>query len=250
MATTTNNVYLVTADHHGYMSVWNIKTYCLVKPSSKSPPLTAKWRAHVDHITCIEYIEEHNLLLTSCVDCCVRLWTVDGHYIGTFGQPQKWNIYDASTFEHPMIPHDVLMDPNIPGCTTESSAAPLDTATVEEEENEADEQEQDMEIDEVFSTSGSTPSLPPVDSMKTHLSSGLRRPYTVHSTDLSGHGKRLRHEKYKPKPQDRGGLPNYYRSLSCFDVDTIQSPGQPAVLLATTRRDRNDDYDDLRKSIW
>ena len=77
----------------------------------------------------------------TCDSCCCP---------GTFGQPHKWNIHDSSTFEHPMIPHDVLMDPSIPGCKTESSSPPPpDTVTVEVEENVANEQEQDMLVDEV-----------------------------------------------------------------------------------------------------
>ena len=30
---------------------------------------------------------------------------------GTFGQPDTWDIYDSNTFQHPMVPYDVLVDP-------------------------------------------------------------------------------------------------------------------------------------------
>ena len=30
---------------------------------------------------------------------------------GTFGQPQPWDVYNPSTFQHPMVPYDVLVDP-------------------------------------------------------------------------------------------------------------------------------------------
>lgn len=33
------------------------------------------------------------------------LWT------GTFGQPDSWDIYKPSTYRHPMVPYDVLIDP-------------------------------------------------------------------------------------------------------------------------------------------
>ena len=49
--------------------------------------------------------------MTSSTDGTVRLWTLEGHFVGTFGQPLKWNIYDSSSFQHPMAPYDVLMDP-------------------------------------------------------------------------------------------------------------------------------------------
>lgn len=31
---------------------------------------------------------------------------------GTFGQPKHWDIYDISSYQHPMAPYDVLMDPD------------------------------------------------------------------------------------------------------------------------------------------
>jgi len=31
--------------------------------------------------------------------------------VGTFGQPDLWDIYDSDTFQHPMAPYDVLVDP-------------------------------------------------------------------------------------------------------------------------------------------
>ena len=31
--------------------------------------------------------------------------------VGTFGQPDTWDIYDSDTFQHPMVPYDVLVDP-------------------------------------------------------------------------------------------------------------------------------------------
>jgi len=31
--------------------------------------------------------------------------------VGTFGQPDAWDIYDVNTFQHPMVPYDVLVDP-------------------------------------------------------------------------------------------------------------------------------------------
>ena len=30
---------------------------------------------------------------------------------GTFGQPEPWDIYNVSTWQHPMAPFDVLVDP-------------------------------------------------------------------------------------------------------------------------------------------
>jgi len=30
---------------------------------------------------------------------------------GTFGQPDQWDIYNPQTFQHPMVPYDILVDP-------------------------------------------------------------------------------------------------------------------------------------------
>ena len=30
---------------------------------------------------------------------------------GTFGQPELWDIYNPATYQHPMVPYDVLVDP-------------------------------------------------------------------------------------------------------------------------------------------
>ena len=30
---------------------------------------------------------------------------------GTFGQPEPWDVYSVKSFQHPMVPYDVLIDP-------------------------------------------------------------------------------------------------------------------------------------------
>ena len=42
----------------------------------------ATWRGHVESVTCLHLIEEKQTLLTSSLDCTVRMWTTAGHYIG------------------------------------------------------------------------------------------------------------------------------------------------------------------------
>ncbi|KAI4873765.1 hypothetical protein NFI96_010621 [Prochilodus magdalenae] len=50
------------------------------------PPLLSSWRGHLKSIVCVEYVERFRLLVTASHDCTVRLWTIAGSYIGTFGQ--------------------------------------------------------------------------------------------------------------------------------------------------------------------
>lgn len=40
------------------------------------------WRAHVEIINSLDFIDEHKLLITASNDCSVRLWNKDGDYIG------------------------------------------------------------------------------------------------------------------------------------------------------------------------
>lgn len=32
-------------------------------------------------------------------------------FIGTFGQPKLWDIHQEVSYQHPMVPYDVLVDP-------------------------------------------------------------------------------------------------------------------------------------------
>lgn len=65
-------------------------------PATSQPKTTLVWpflvnsfRAHAKMINKIEYVEEHDLLITASTDCSIRLWTINGLYIGTFGKPWK-----------------------------------------------------------------------------------------------------------------------------------------------------------------
>ncbi|KAJ8045382.1 WD repeat-containing protein on Y chromosome [Holothuria leucospilota] len=55
------------------------------------PPQLSSYRAHLKTITHVEYAEDKKLVITSSVDCSVRLWTLCGRYIGTFGQKRGWD---------------------------------------------------------------------------------------------------------------------------------------------------------------
>jgi len=32
-------------------------------------------------------------------------------FLGTFGQRKPWDVYDSTTWQHPMVPPEVLVDP-------------------------------------------------------------------------------------------------------------------------------------------
>ena len=62
-------------------------------PSSSEPEKTLKYpflvnsfRAHVCSIHSVDYVVERQILISASADCSVRLWSVNGQYIGTFGE--------------------------------------------------------------------------------------------------------------------------------------------------------------------
>jgi WD40 repeat protein len=69
-----------------------------------------RWRAHVQTITSIDFAETARVLISSSIDCTIRVWTPEGKYIGTFGQEETWNLYDPMTYKHPTVPYDILID--------------------------------------------------------------------------------------------------------------------------------------------
>lgn len=70
------------------------------------PPMCQKaWRAHDGIITSIKCVNSRNpdineFILTASSDWCCRLWTIDGSYIGCFGQERKWNLMDSKSFHY------------------------------------------------------------------------------------------------------------------------------------------------------
>uniref|UniRef100_A0A3P9JIE8 WD40 repeat domain 95 n=1 Tax=Oryzias latipes TaxID=8090 RepID=A0A3P9JIE8_ORYLA len=59
----------------------------------------------------LQIVDSDQVVLTSSTDHTVRLWSAYGEYIGTFGQPEIWNIHVSSSWMHPADPYQVLIDP-------------------------------------------------------------------------------------------------------------------------------------------
>ncbi|XP_067095118.1 WD repeat-containing protein on Y chromosome-like [Osmerus mordax] len=68
------------------------------------PALLSSWRGHLKSIVHLEYVERFRLIVTASLDCNVRLWTIAGKYIGTFGQGM-WCVGDPSA-----IPRELPAD--------------------------------------------------------------------------------------------------------------------------------------------
>lgn len=123
LATDPSNEMLITGDSSGHITVWDISSYCISRaesiiaqvwsttqraagnpddnPEGKPPQLTS-WHGHQDSVVSVEYLSRSQgaLLLSASKDCTARLWTLDGQYIGMFGQKRLWNIDDPSSYRH------------------------------------------------------------------------------------------------------------------------------------------------------
>jgi hypothetical protein len=54
------------------------------------PQLLIAYRAHLRPITSIIYANDREIVLTSSIDCTIRLFTLTGRYIGFMDQPIPW----------------------------------------------------------------------------------------------------------------------------------------------------------------
>uniref|UniRef100_A0A4X2LMN7 WD repeat domain 49 n=1 Tax=Vombatus ursinus TaxID=29139 RepID=A0A4X2LMN7_VOMUR len=111
MVVTTGDTCAYVADKLGYVYIYDIRDYALEGPEQEPPKNVKFWRAHVNALTSLELIEKEKALLSSSVDCTVRLWSMDGEYIGTFGQSELWDVFTSASWKHPMVPYEILMDP-------------------------------------------------------------------------------------------------------------------------------------------
>ncbi|XP_045212836.2 WD repeat-containing protein on Y chromosome-like [Mercenaria mercenaria] len=79
------------------------------KRTLKYPMLVNSFRAHIRSIHSVDYVTDRELLITGSADCSIRIWTVNGQYIGTFGG-EKWptlpNIVTNEYFLS-QIPNDI-----------------------------------------------------------------------------------------------------------------------------------------------
>ncbi|XP_062507876.1 WD repeat-containing protein on Y chromosome-like [Corticium candelabrum] len=108
LATDDDNKFLITGDSLGFVSVWDIEHYLIDNsPASfRNPSNIRSWRAHAGVVTDLKYASHDfcPLLISMSDDCTARLWNMNGHFVGTFGQETAWNVREPSTYQHPMNP--------------------------------------------------------------------------------------------------------------------------------------------------
>ncbi|XP_056905360.1 WD repeat-containing protein 64 isoform X1 [Takifugu flavidus] len=110
LAKTEKTSRLYAADQMGYIYIHDIKKFA---PSQKSQKDSAEnfWRAHTSRVTGLQVVADDQVVLTSSTDCSVRLWSDRGEFIGTFGQNEIWSTRLSSSWKHPAVPYEVLIDP-------------------------------------------------------------------------------------------------------------------------------------------
>ncbi|XP_029964567.1 WD repeat-containing protein 49 [Salarias fasciatus] len=108
LARADQNALLYAADRIGYIYVYSTDNF-----TSDRKPLRAEnfWRAHTSTVTGLQIVDSDQVVLTSSADCTVRLWSARGKFIGTFGQQERWSVHLPSSWMHPAVPFEVLIDP-------------------------------------------------------------------------------------------------------------------------------------------
>jgi len=93
MAVDNANEKLYTGDSLGFVRVFDIKTYCLTGDDTHAPKMLREWRAHVQAISCLVFVETANVVITGSTDQSVRVWgALNGDFIGSFGGASMWSL--------------------------------------------------------------------------------------------------------------------------------------------------------------
>ena len=110
--------FIVTGDTKGIIKVWSIAGLrSFVNASGKRSPrrsisqspsqggfqqspclLYGFWQAHQTAVTCVDFVHTQRMILSASSDLRIKLWTLDGRYIGIFGQKRKWNLEHSITW--------------------------------------------------------------------------------------------------------------------------------------------------------
>jgi WD40 repeat protein len=97
---------LIVGDAAGFIHIYDISKAGLQNDMELNPdldmmPLQKTFRAHLNLITDLQC--SSNYIVTSSTDCMVRMFTMNGYYIGTLGQQSGWSLseLDLDTIQYP-----------------------------------------------------------------------------------------------------------------------------------------------------
>ncbi|XP_076227529.1 WD repeat-containing protein WDY [Nomia melanderi] len=120
LATDSKDHFLVTGHNRGYIKVWYLANYLIpdspkvcmpllrlefpflwkdkingrAKRAIKDQPLPillTSVRGHIKSVTSVQVISNAHIIVSGSTDCTVRLWTLGGRYISTFGTFKSWS---------------------------------------------------------------------------------------------------------------------------------------------------------------
>jgi len=90
--TDPNNDNLFCGDSAGIIQVRSISKLDATAPSSyRSVQLLRTWAAHTDQISALAYVDNHTMIISASADTSLRMWTLTGDLIGTYGS-KCWNL--------------------------------------------------------------------------------------------------------------------------------------------------------------
>ncbi|XP_063983185.1 WD repeat-containing protein on Y chromosome [Diachasmimorpha longicaudata] len=119
MTTDPGNNYLITGHLFGYIKVWYIRNYALPDPPRVNMPslrvefpflwkdrvpgrakravkdqplpiLLTSFKGHTKPVTAVQYLPEAKIIVSGSRDHTVKLWSISGRYISTFGAVKPW----------------------------------------------------------------------------------------------------------------------------------------------------------------
>eukprot|EP00079_Xenopus_tropicalis_P014991 XP_004912094.2 PREDICTED: WD repeat-containing protein 64-like [Xenopus tropicalis] len=208
LAVNEDDTLMFAADHTGYIYVYDITEYAMQETEKEPAKLVTLWRAHVDTITHLEVIDEDKVILSSSMDGAVRLWGLSGEFIGTFGQMDLWEIFTPASWKHPMVPFEILIDPeSMP--THPVLEEPADISEIISPEKKEAQEASHVQKEISYNPKLSVPAITEED-----INEEIKNQHLSQSQ-----GKRLRQERHviTHKPLDHGG-PNTFHTLRYFDL--------------------------------
>jgi len=125
MTITKDNQRIIVGDCQGYVFIYDISTAALTEGKNNTLPLKFSFQCHANVIT--DMVLFDRFLITSSADCSVRIFTIEGQYVGSFGQMTSWDLHNPLSFSK--FPADIHAPDILP---VKKKSVPLVKAKQEE----------------------------------------------------------------------------------------------------------------------
>ncbi|XP_043917898.1 WD repeat-containing protein 49-like [Protopterus annectens] len=216
LAISADDTILCAADQLGFVYLWAITEYAYHRQESDPPSLIHSWSAHQASVTSIELISELQLLVTSSTDCTVKLWSLQGEHVGTFGQAEPWN-----------IKHRIALESKYSGGTVNTEGIAPQTLHMQTKEYSSDGKN-------TKKNASTNQEIPVPLSLK---DDEIEQELKTHKEKLAS---RVQYEKPKQAEVHQAyGKLNAYQSLPLCDLVYVS----PAIYKPNPAADLNDPYD-------